>query len=107
MIKFYLDKKDNFVECRVLGHANYSSEGNDIVCAGVSALVQTFIQNLYELKEKEKVYAMNEKIESGNVCFSFYVRDEDKKEYLRIEKTIIIGLMLINNKYPENLCLRI
>ena len=36
-------------EIKIKGHAGYDEPGKDIVCAGVSTLVQTLIQSIEEL----------------------------------------------------------
>ena len=64
------------------GHANYSTPGQDIVCAAVSTLLQTL-----ELRGK----ATKSK---GNMI----VHTEDK-EALRL---VVEGLRLIESRYPEN-----
>lgn len=39
---------------KVEGHANYASKGQDIVCAGVSSLVNGMYLYFYDVKGKEK-----------------------------------------------------
>lgn len=36
-------------EIKISGHANYAVPGSDIVCAGVTALVQTLIKSIEEI----------------------------------------------------------
>ena len=43
MITAVYTKEENTHRLTVSGHANYSEKGSDIVCAGVSALVQSLI----------------------------------------------------------------
>lgn len=45
-MKIHICKKDGKVSIDVCGHANYDEYGKDIVCAGVSAIVQTAILGL-------------------------------------------------------------
>lgn len=46
MIKIYVSKKEGDVSIDVVGHAEYDEYGKDIVCAGVSAIVQTALLGL-------------------------------------------------------------
>lgn len=43
------DSDDHIVAFAVRGHSGYAESGQDIVCAGVSALVQTTILGLQEI----------------------------------------------------------
>lgn len=46
MIKVYISQKEGDISIDVVGHAEYDEYGKDIVCAGVSAIVQTAILGL-------------------------------------------------------------
>ena len=46
MIKVYISQKEGDVSIDVVGHAEHDEYGKDIVCAGVSAIVQTTILGL-------------------------------------------------------------
>lgn len=45
-VKIRRNSSDDICEVRISGHANYSEQGTDIVCAGVSALAITTINSL-------------------------------------------------------------
>ena len=51
----------------VKGHAHYAEHGKDIVCAGVSTLVQTLVQSIDDLTEDKIKYD----ISSGYVDIKF------------------------------------
>ena len=80
------------------GHANYAPIGQDIVCAGVSTLVQTLIQSIEELTTDEIEYVMS----PGTVDIKFGNLSEQSK--LLID-SFFIGLRLIADEYPENLAI--
>ena len=44
---------------KISGHAGYAEPGKDIVCAGVSTLVQTLIQSIEELTEDKIEYSIH------------------------------------------------
>ena len=58
------------------GHANYAEYGKDIVCAGMTAIMRTFVKSIEDLTE--------DKIESKTLVDSFFV-----------------GVCMIANEYPE------
>ncbi len=77
------------------GHANYAEHGKDIVCAGVSALVQTLIQSIEELTQDKIQYSM----QPGTVDIKF--RDLSEQAQLLVN-SFFVGLELIAGEYPDN-----
>ena len=53
MIEITYDRSNNRV--RILGHAGYGKKGQDVVCAGVSALAQTLAANVRHWQESGKL----------------------------------------------------
>lgn len=84
--------EDEFIlECK--GHAGYADAGNDIVCAGISTLVQTLTSYLPEITDKEEI-----KISSGEVfCMA------KGAEALTCFKMILAGLRMLESSYPQYL----
>lgn len=62
MIRITITQTPDLVRIHCLGHANYSSRGNDIVCSAVSCLLQTLCHALEELTRN----AVNASLKSGN-----------------------------------------
>lgn len=79
----------------VTGHANYAEHGKDIVCAGVSTLVQTLICSLEELTADTIQYDISPgkvDIKHGNLLgYS-----------AALVSSFFIGIKLIADKYPEH-----
>ena len=46
-------------EITLFGHANYAVAGQDIVCAGATALVQTLIRSIEDLTEDKIEYSIS------------------------------------------------
>ena len=80
------------------GHAGYAEPGQDIVCAGVSALVQTLIQSLEELTQDKIQYSM----QPGTVDIEFGNLSEQAQ---LLVDSFFIGLRLIADEYPENVAI--
>lgn len=77
------------------GHAHYAEPGKDIVCAGVSALVQTLIQSIEELTADKIQYVM----QPGTVDIRF--GDLSEQAQLLVD-SFFIGVQMIADEYPDN-----
>ena len=83
-------------EIRLNGHAGYAKRGNDIVCAAVSALVQTLIYSLEELAIDEI-----EIVTKNNQIKSIKYRDLSTTAMLLVN-SFFIGVNMIAENFPEN-----
>lgn len=79
----------------VKGHSALSYKGSDIVCAGVSVLVQTFIFSVSRDLEREVKT-------SGDTDLKIEVNSLDD-DLLLIIKYMYNGLKLIERDYPDHL----
>lgn len=77
------------------GHANYAEPGKDIVCAGVSTLVQTLIQSVEELTTDKIQYDM----QPGAVHIKFWCLSDPTRALV---SAFFIGVKLIAETYPDN-----
>ena len=77
------------------GHAHYAEPGKDIVCAGVSTLVQTLIQSIEELTADKIQYSM----QPGTVDIKF--RDLSEHAQLLVD-SFFVGIDMIASEYPDN-----
>ena len=80
----------------VLGHANYGEYGKDIVCAGVSALVQALIGWIEENCYKGNCISIDTK--QGEVIISC----EGGEDIAAVFYMTAIGLMQIADSYPDH-----
>ena len=80
----------------VRGHAGAGPPGQDIVCAGISTLVQTLIRSIESLTDDTITYS----ISPGMV-------DIDFEELTEVSRTLVdsffIGMSAIAQAFPENL----
>lgn len=93
-----LKDKELIKTITVNGHADYAENGQDIVCAGVSAVVIGGINAIDELDE-DVVFdvSMNEDI-TGHITYRSI--ESTKKEQI-ILNTIIISLKTIESSYQK------
>ncbi len=82
------------IKISIDGHAEYGPAGNDIVCASVSILATTLIQELLNNTNNIKY-----KMKSGEV----EVVVENTNITRQIVKTIITGFELLQDQYPKNI----
>jgi uncharacterized protein YsxB (DUF464 family) len=78
----------------VKGHAGYAQAGKDIVCAGVSALTQTFIKSIEDLT----VDSIQYEISPGRVDIKYGNLSE---KAIIMKDSFIIGISLIADEYPD------
>ncbi len=77
------------------GHAGYAPRGQDIVCAGISTLVQTLVQSFEDLCTDEITYHLKPgwaQIRYGNLSAKAEV----------LINSFWIGVDMIANRYPDH-----
>lgn len=79
----------------ILGHAGYAPYGTDIVCAGVTALVQTLIQSIEKLTEDKIQYD----ISPGRVDIKHGILSEAASLLM---DSFFLGVYQIADEFPEN-----
>lgn len=82
----------------VSGHANYAEVGKDIVCAGVTALVQELIGSVESLTADKIKYD----ISPGRVDIKYGNLSEKSKTLV---DSFFIGICMIADDFPE--CVRV
>lgn len=78
----------------VIGHAEYAPHGQDIVCAAVSALLQTFIMSVEELTDDKIICD----ISAGNAVIKY---KELSKQSKLLVSSFLIGIQAISAGYPQ------
>lgn len=94
----------NFI-LNVQGHAGYAKEGVDVVCAGVSMLVQALAAALIAMKplDAPMIYTCNE--EQAEATVWFVARDTLEAERAEaMYQVAMAGISLLEKNYPENVC---
>jgi uncharacterized protein len=78
----------------VIGHAGYAPVGQDIVCAGVSALTQTLIKSIEDLTSDKIKY----KISPGGVDIEYGNLSEKAKTLV---DSFFVGILMIADEFPD------
>ncbi len=80
----------------IKGHADYDTLGKDIVCAAVSSIVTTTINNIISLEENTIKYDTKE----GNVCITVLRNSDVTNKLLNV---LIDMLKELATDYPQNI----
>ena len=80
----------------VSGHAEYAPQGQDIVCAAVSTLVQTLSASIMELTED---VAQGCEMPGKSILITKHLSDEKTK--LLID-AFLVGVNMIADTYPDH-----
>lgn len=78
------------------GHAGYAEAGKDIVCAGVTALVQTLVKSADDLTEDKIEY----EISPGMADIHYGCLSEAGK---LLVDSFFLGICLIADDFPEHI----
>ena len=79
----------------VSGHAGHAPPGQDIICAGVTALVQTLIESVRALTEDRIEYD----ISPGRADIRWMNLSEKSKTLV---DSFFIGICMIVDEFPDN-----
>ncbi len=89
-------KKDIIIkEIKISGHANFAEFGKDIVCAAVSSIVTTTINNILSLDNKAIKYEDND----GYIL----ITNEDNEMADKLLNNMLSMLNELAEDYPKNI----
>ena len=83
----------------VRGHAGYAEVGKDIVCAGVSALVQTLVRAAEDLTADDVATT----VQTGFVLMKYHCPSEKLQILLEL---FCIGVGMIAERYPDHVTIQ-
>ena len=95
-----VDSEHNYTGIEMLGHAGYAGshqDGQELVCAAVSALVLNMTNSVEQFTQDTFDAEMEE--ESG--CFQFHFSDVISSESKLLMNSLIFGLEDIEETYGE------
>lgn len=92
------DEKNQLLFLEARGHSGYNSEGQDIVCAAVSTLVQTLAVGLIDVLHLENV---EEHIDPSKASMSYRWKEPVTPELTVLTETIFLSLKGIQQVYPD------
>ena len=96
MIKIKVTRSNNLVkEIEIKGHANHEDFGKDIVCASVSTMATTVINNILALDNDAITYDVNDAY--------ILISNKDSKIANTLLNNMLKMLKELANDYPKNI----
>ena len=96
-ITLYQENEDSFIGFDCIGHAGYGDSGQDIVCAGISALVINAI-NTIEYLTAAKFTCVTEE-STGKIDFQLTTPNDSDAQL--VMKSLELGLQGIKEQYGK------
>ncbi len=97
-VTFYQNSDNQCTGFHVEGHAGYADAGEDIVCAGISALVINTVNSIEELTDDKFTLHANQK----TAAIELRLNDCPSKECLLLLNSLILGLTRMEDEqYKE------
>ena len=101
MIKVYHREYYGKMFVTIEGHAMNGKKGEDVVCAGVSALVCTLINCLRDEESSGRIRLVRDIVRDGFVNLEIEFFDFAKERVQVIIETVLSGLYMISEEYPQ------
>ena len=108
MTDITITRKDkHIVEVVASGHTGYGEQGEDIVCAGVSTLVQSALLGLLQVAGIAVKYTVNE--EQGSLRFTLpqNLTEQERHDADVILNTMLCGLQDFYTEYSDYINLEV
>ncbi len=93
----YYDK----ILINIEGHSGYAKSGEDIVCAGVSALVCTLLNCINDEEADGRLKLHKNIVRDGYVCIEVEAFDFAENRVEAIIETCMKGLYMLSCEYPK------
>ena len=105
-VKIY--KKDDFISCvQCMGHSGYAEHGEDIVCAGISTLVQTAVLGLLMVAKINVDLTKDDEAGYLKVKLPKNLTEEEKHDSQIIFNTMVCGLSDLRESYSDYINLEV
>lgn len=101
MTEIHYQQNGEKVRISIVGHAAFNP-GNDIVCAGVSAITFQLLGVLDQMDDDELIYDEHVDIEDGFVIVQFNLVPEEFETWDIVWNVIRTGWQNIADEYPDN-----
>jgi len=94
-------KNGSIVEVKAAGHTGYGEQGEDIVCAGVSTIVQTALLGLLQVAKINVKFTVDE--EQGTLRFTLpgELSLEERHDADVVLNTMLCGLQDFYTEYSD------
>ena len=101
MTEIHYQQTGEKVRISIVGHAAFNP-GNDIVCAGVSAITFQLLGVLDQMDDQKLIYDQHVDVEDGFVIVQFSLVPEEFETWDIVWNVIRTGWQNIADEYPDN-----
>lgn len=88
----------------MVGHAGYARPGEDIVCAGASAIMLTLAALICDMTDYDSIAVIDQKLDSGNSVVSAEVAEEAFERFEERTRFFETGFTMLSVEYPGRVC---
>ena len=99
--RYYFEASGHAVSESIIPDCGCDEKEQSAVCAAISILVLCAAQRLQELNESGELIHFSAELESGYACFDVTSRDTSDEEVSRLFETVMCGMELLEENYPE------
>lgn len=94
-------KNNSIVEVEASGHTGYGEQGEDIVCAGISTLLQSSLLGLLQVAKVNVKYRVD--VETGKLKFTLPadMTEQERHDADVILNTLLAGLQDFYTEYSD------
>ena len=100
-------KNNHIVEVTASGHTGYGEQGEDIVCAGISTLIQSALLGLLQVAQINVKYTVNEQEGSLKFILPENLTDTERHDADVILNTMLCGLQDFYTEYSDYINLEV
>ena len=93
-VTFYQNSDNKCIGFRVSGHAGYAEQGEDIVCAAISALVINTVNSIEAFTEDD--FEVNVDEETADIQLS--IKETPSRDCLLLLNSLILGLQRMEDE---------
>jgi hypothetical protein len=96
-VRFYQNNQGDILGFQTIGHAGYAQAGEDIVCAGISALVINTLNSIEKFTKDNQVVVCDE--DKGIIRMK--IAGSRSKEAQLLLKSLCLGLQNIESEHDR------
>ena len=98
---------DNIVCINCLGHSGYAEKGEDIVCAGISSIVQTAVLGLFSIAKINVELVKDDNVGYLKASLPKDITEEENHDAQVILQTMLCGLSDLRETYSDYIDLEV
>ena len=102
MVKVAIRREGESYEVEMTGHTRYAPYGQDVVCAGLSALFFTLLRSVSYMEEEGECTDAYCSVAPGAAFAAFCIYEEFYEKNSTAVEAIIDGFRMMAEQYPDH-----